>query len=73
MAQFSVWDIDTYSLREDLPIDVHIETDKIVIIVSDKATVKALFSSKPTIAHFKVDTPYSELNFETTAPIEFIK
>lgn len=71
IAQFSVWDMATSRVREDLPIEVHIETDKIVIIAKDKATFKALFSNKPTIAHFMVDTPYSELNFETTAPIEF--
>lgn len=73
MAQFTVWEINPNSFREDLPIDVHIETDKIVIIVSDKATMKALLSNKPTIAHFMVDTPYSEINFETTAPVGILK
>lgn len=73
MAQFTVWDIDTYSFREDLPIEVHIDFDNIVILAKNKATVNALLSNKPTIAHFIVDTPYSDLNLETTAPIVFVK
>jgi hypothetical protein len=72
LGQFSVWDIKTSSVRKDLPIDVLIENNRIVIIASD-STFKALFSNKPNLAHFKVQTPYEQLNFDTVAPIEYLK
>jgi hypothetical protein len=73
MAQYSVWDMATTRVRDDLPIDVIIENDKITVLAKDSATIKALFSHKPTIAHFMVQTPYKELNLETKTPIEYAK
>ncbi len=73
MAQFSVWEMATSRVRADLPIEVIIENDKITILAADSATIRALFSNKPTIAHFVVHTPYKQLNIEAVIPIEYVK
>lgn len=72
-AQASVWDRATSNVREDLPIERLIERDKLIILVSNRATFEALFAHKPTVAHCMVYTPYKQLNFETSTRIEYRK
>lgn len=72
-AQFSVWEMRSRKMRLDLPIDVYVKNQNITILVSNGATFKALFANKPTVAHFMVQTPYEQVNFETSSKIEYLK
>ena len=71
-AQFSVWDLKTSKVRDDLVIEVRIQDGKLSILVTDGVTFKELFSNKPIKAHFRVHTPYNRLNLESTTPIEYV-
>jgi len=68
-AQVSVWELKTGSVRQDMKIQAVIKSDRLIIRVTDKATISALMANKPTIAHFNVYTPYKELNLVTSTTL----
>jgi hypothetical protein len=72
VSQISVWD-ESHKIQENLIIEASVENERIIIKVLDKETFVKLFSSNPTIADCQVLTPYKELNFKSTAWIEFNK
>jgi hypothetical protein len=68
-SQVSVWD-KKGSLMADMKIAALIESDRLIIRVTDKATVGALMATNPRTAYFNVRSPYSELNFATSKTLD---
>ena len=71
-TQTSVWD-QLLRIREDLIIQSNVEDHKLILRISDKKTFSELFSQKPVIAHCRVRTPYTDINYFSKTQIEFNK
>ena len=70
-TQTSVWD-QSLRIREDLIIQSNVEDNKLILRISDKKTFSELFSQKPMIAHYRVRTPYTDINYVGKTQIESI-
>jgi hypothetical protein len=70
ICQTSFWDPNGATIDHMKIQSVVIEKDRLLIHITDKATIRKLMANKPKEAYFQVVTPYEELNFRAINKLE---